>query len=69
MTADSLRAIEAASIIVENKGRGTLTNEQGVFSIAVLKGDEIRFSCVGFRRFANSFFEIISAPRVSRCSV
>ena len=49
MTADSLRAIDAASVIVENKGRGTLTNYEGVFSIAVLKGDMIRFSCVGFK--------------------
>jgi hypothetical protein len=49
MTADSLRAIEAASVIVENKGRGTLTNSQGVFSIVVLKGDKIRFSCIGFK--------------------
>ncbi|CAN5797444.1 hypothetical protein BH10BAC2_BH10BAC2_30450 [soil metagenome] len=49
MTADSLRAIEAASVIVENKGRGTFTNYQGVFSIVVLKGDDIRFSCVGFK--------------------
>ena len=49
MTADSLRAIPAASIVVENKGRGTLTNEDGVFSIVVLKGDKVRFSCVGFK--------------------
>lgn len=49
MTADSLRAIEAASVIVQNKGRGTFTNYQGVFSIVVLKGDNIRFSCVGFK--------------------
>ncbi len=49
MTADSLRAIPAASIIVEDKGRGTLTNDDGVFSIVVLKGDKIRFSCIGFK--------------------
>lgn len=49
MTADSLRAIPAASVIVEDKGRGTLTNDDGVFSIVVLKGDHIRFSCVGFK--------------------
>lgn len=49
MTADSLRAIPSATIIVEDKGRGTITNNQGVFSIAVLKGDRIRFSCVGFK--------------------
>ena len=56
MTADSLRAIESASVIVENKGRGTLTNYQGVFSIVVLKGDNVRFSCVGFKD------KIISIP-------
>ena len=49
MTADSLQAIPAASVIVTGKGRGTLTNEQGVFSIVVLKGDNIRFSVVGFK--------------------
>ncbi len=49
MTADSLQAIPGASVIVENKGRGTLTNDQGVFSIVVLKGDKIKFSVVGFK--------------------
>ncbi|MCU0322799.1 MAG: carboxypeptidase-like regulatory domain-containing protein [Chitinophagaceae bacterium] len=39
MTADSLRAVPSASIIVEGKGRGTLTNGDGVFSIVVLKGE------------------------------
>jgi CarboxypepD_reg-like domain len=49
MTADSLQAIPAASVIVENKLRGTFTNDHGVFSIVVLKGDRIRFSCIGFK--------------------
>lgn len=49
MTADSLEAIPQASVIVENKFRGTFTNSQGVFSIAVLKGDKIRFSVIGFK--------------------
>lgn len=49
MTSDSLQAIPAASVIVEKTGRGTLTNEQGVFSIVVLKGNKIRFSSVGFK--------------------
>lgn len=49
MTADSLRGLPAVSVIVENKGRGTFTNDQGVFSIPVLKGDKIRFSSVGFK--------------------
>ncbi|MBS1626692.1 MAG: carboxypeptidase-like regulatory domain-containing protein [Bacteroidetes bacterium] len=49
MTADSLRAIPAASVIVVNKGRGTITNGDGVFSIVVMKGDKITFSSVGFK--------------------
>jgi len=49
MTADSLQAIPAASVIVEDKLRGTFTNDHGVFSIVVLKGDHIRFSCIGFK--------------------
>ncbi|MEO7312237.1 MAG: carboxypeptidase-like regulatory domain-containing protein [Chitinophagaceae bacterium] len=49
MTADSLRALEDASVIVVGKGRGTITNNQGVFSIAVMKGDQIEFSTVGFK--------------------
>lgn len=49
MTADSLQAIPGASVIVETKGRGTLTNDEGVFSIVVLKGDKVKFSVVGFK--------------------
>jgi hypothetical protein len=49
MSADSLRGLDATSIIVEGTGRGTITNSQGVFSIPVLKGDVIRFSSVGFK--------------------
>jgi hypothetical protein len=49
MTADSLKAIPSASIIVQGKGRGTITNDDGVFSIAVLKGDKITFSSVGYK--------------------
>lgn len=49
MTADSLRGIPSASIIVEGKGRGTITSFDGVFSIAVMKGDRITFSSIGFK--------------------
>ena len=51
MTADSLRGIGSASIIVEGKGRGTISSPDGVFSIAVLKGDRITFSCMGFKNY------------------
>ncbi len=49
MTADSLRGVPSASIIVVGKGRGTITNNDGIFSIAVLKGDKILFSSIGFK--------------------
>ena len=49
MTSDSLRALPATSVIVEGRGRGTITNNDGVFSIAVLKGDRITFSSIGFK--------------------
>lgn len=49
MSSDSLRGLEATSVIDEEDGRGTITNDQGVFSIAVLKGDRIKFSSIGFK--------------------
>jgi hypothetical protein len=49
MTADSLRGLPGVSVVVKGSGRGTLSNYQGVFSIVVLKGDEIEFSSVGFK--------------------
>lgn len=49
MTADSLRAVPSASVIVVDRGRGTITNNDGVFSIVVYKGDKITFSSVGFK--------------------
>jgi signal peptidase I len=49
MTADSLQGLPAASVVVKGSNRGTVTNNQGVFSIVVLKGDVIEFSSVGFK--------------------
>jgi hypothetical protein len=49
MTADSLKAIPFASVVVNKKGRGTITNNDGVFSIAVNKGEHITFTCIGFK--------------------
>lgn len=57
MTADSLKAIPFASVTVNHKGRGTITNNDGVFSIAVNKGESITFSCVGFKN------RVISIPK------
>lgn len=49
MSADSLRALPGASVTVIGSGRGTLTNEYGVFSIVVMKGDKVQFSYIGFK--------------------
>jgi hypothetical protein len=49
MTSDSLKAIPAVSVVVKNRNQGTYSSEQGVFSIVVLKGDQIEFSSVGYK--------------------
>lgn len=49
MTADSLRGIPAVSITVKGQNRGTISNEQGVFSIVVMKGDKIEFTSIGYK--------------------
>jgi hypothetical protein len=49
MTSDSLIGIPGATISVKGRPQGTFTNEQGVFSIVLLKGDLIEFSSVGYK--------------------
>src|SRR5674476_297042 len=49
MSADILGSLPSVSIMVKGRNQGTLTNEQGVFSIVVLKGDEIEFTSVGYK--------------------
>src|ERR1700678_4384397 len=51
MTADSLRAIPAVSVVVKGRNQGTYSNDQGVFSLVVLKGEQIEFSSVGYKPF------------------
>lgn len=50
MTADSLKGLESVSVVVKGQNRGTITNEKGVFSIVVLKGDVIEFTSIGFKK-------------------
>ena len=49
MSADSLKALPAVSIVISGQNRGTISNDQGVFSIVVLKGDEVEFTSVGYK--------------------
>lgn len=50
MTADSLRAVPGATILVKNKNRGVESENNGVFSLVCYKGDTLEFSCIGFQR-------------------
>src|ERR1700694_1775554 len=49
MTADSLVGIPAVSITIKGQNRGTITNNQGVFSIVAMKGDVIDFTHVSYK--------------------
>ncbi len=57
MTADSLKGIPSVSIVVKGQNRGTISNEQGVFSIVVLKGDQIEFTSIGYKP------KVVSIPK------
>ncbi len=57
MTADSLKGIPAVSIVVNGENRGTISNDQGVFSIVVLKGSKLEFTSIGYKP------EIVEIPR------
>jgi hypothetical protein len=49
MTVDSLKGISGAFIKVKGQNRGTITSNQGVFSIAAFKGDVLEFTHVSFK--------------------
>ena len=49
MTADSLKALPSVSIMVKGRNQGTISSDQGVFSIPILRGDVIEFTSVGYK--------------------
>jgi hypothetical protein len=49
MSADSLKALPSVSIMVKGRNQGTISSDQGVFSIVVLKGDVLEFTSVGYK--------------------
>lgn len=57
MTADSLVGVPAVSIMVRGQNRGTISNNQGVFSIVVLKGDVVEFTHVSYKP------KVVTIPR------
>lgn len=65
MTADSLKAIPLVSVVVKGRNQGTYSNEQGIFSIVVLKGDQIEFTSVGYKPFTLSVPDTFSGNQYS----
>lgn len=57
MTADSLQAIPGVSVMVKGQNRGTISSDKGVFSIVVLKGDQVEFTSIGFKS------QLVTIPR------
>lgn len=57
MTADSLRGIPGVSVTVKGQNRGTPSNDEGVFSIVVIKGDQVEFSSIGYKP------KVVTIPR------
>lgn len=49
MTADSLEGIPAVTIMVKGENRATISNDEGVFSIVVLKGQQVEFTSIGYK--------------------
>jgi hypothetical protein len=37
------------SVVIKGQNRGTITNDRGIFSIVVLKGDQVEFSSIGYK--------------------
>ena len=50
ITGDSLNPVPFTNVLIEQTGRGTMTDYYGYFSFVAQKGDSILFSAVGFKR-------------------
>lgn len=50
ITGDSLNPVPFTNVLVEQTGRGTMTDYYGYFSFVAQKGDSILFSAVGYKR-------------------
>ncbi len=50
MSADSLRYLPYVTVSTPSRRNGTVTTEQGVFTLIVEKGDTLEFSSIGYRK-------------------
>lgn len=69
VTADSLRPVPFASIVVGNTGRGTASDYFGFFSLVVRKGELITFSAIGFKSGTFTIPDTLSSNRYSMIQV
>ena len=69
VTADSLRPVPFASIVVGKTGRGTSSDFFGFFSLVVRKGELITFSAIGFKTGKFSIPDTLSSNRYSMIQV
>ncbi len=69
VTADSLRPVPFASIVVGKTGRGTSSDFFGFFSLVVRKGELITFSAIGFKTGTFSIPDTLSSNRYSMIQV
>lgn len=49
-TSDTTSILPGASIQIKGSNRGTIANDNGIYSIAVSSGDQIIFSFIGFKK-------------------
>lgn len=49
ITGDSLNPVPFTNVMIEQTGRGTMTDYYGYFSFVAQKGDSILFSAIGFK--------------------
>ncbi|HLX93709.1 MAG TPA: carboxypeptidase-like regulatory domain-containing protein [Puia sp.] len=49
MSSDSLKGLPGVTIAVKGRNQGTFTNDQGVFSLVILKGDVVEFTSIGYK--------------------
>jgi hypothetical protein len=49
MASSDLQPLSGTSVVIKGQNRGTVSNANGVFSIVVLKGDQVEFTNVGFK--------------------
>jgi hypothetical protein len=52
-------------VVVKNRNQGMYTTDQGVFSLVVLKGDEIEFSSIGYKTIDYKISDTVQGNQIS----